>query len=215
MIDNTQQGEIKKLVESHFKNLLKIATNKQIYQFANNPTPQLTDLVPQSNENNEAAPHQTVQSSWQQILDLFFSEMPGDSYIPEISVLSGGTYVDTYKAFYTASKLTPGGIVNGFVEFEIKSDTSNQLIYVSISAPTAANFSDQLQCGGDGSVIPTDTNTGAIGCGLVREVYSDSSSDIILVSIELAQTNYNAIIKLYFTYQIQPTPSLTLTARKK
>lgn len=72
MITIEQEREIKNIVKNEMKSLLMAATNKQIYQFPPNSSPALTDLVPQS---DESAAHETVQSDWQHILDLFKPEL--------------------------------------------------------------------------------------------------------------------------------------------
>lgn len=202
-ISANELNELKILIQKTLKERLKIGDNKQIYQFPAKNNPALTDLSVFSNEENS---HKTVQTTWQNIFNLFTGNMPEGFYSPVITINSGINGSATLiKSSYRANNNSAGSMVDTSSQFLVTADDSGDLMWVTIQNPIPDHFSDINQAQLISFSIIKSSNigiTGAVGDGWKNDLSANLSGGVD-VTFEGAEPSIEYLVSVSWRYQIQ------------
>lgn len=130
---------------------------------------------------------------------------PGDSFLPTVTVLSGGDLVDSISGKYSATSASSGGIVTGVARFSFTSDGSQPLVTFSLTPPLVASFEDSedAEALGAGKIIKTVGGAGQTGQGTLVDLYADVGTGDMRGTIETAQNGVSYTASVPFIYKIQ------------
>lgn len=188
------------------KSRMSSLVNKQIYQFPPKNAPALTDLCPFSDEENS---HETVQTTWQNIFNLFAASLPAGTFTPIFSNLLGiSGDIALVSASYFCSNPRPGGIIISSAQFVLTSDSSGDLMSLDMTDAVPTNFTDQFNAQLIGfSIVKTADigNVGTIGSGWENLLVAKNGGGTTL-TLEGATVDTEYLVNVTWFSNIQPEP---------